>query len=221
MVRLYVSRGPGGFGASPYESPRQQMYVVVSVLNPPFMALRPEGARVATSSVRPKESALAGIKSANYIVNALMKKESADKGVDFVAGFDDQGNMTEGATENVGVVTDDGRLIFPTLEGTLRGTTMMRVLELAEALVEPGLLRDVGMGNVSRDTIENAREMLVVGTTIDVVAVRDYDGRPVGDGKPGPVHKALNRLLLDDIRSNRELRTDAFASVGPSSGPQR
>jgi len=210
MIRLYVSRGPGGFGVSPYESVRQQMYVVVTGLNQPFMVLHPEGARVVTSLVPPKEADLAGIKNTNYIINSLMKKESVDQGVDFVAGFDDRGNMTEGATENLGVVTREGRLVFPRAEGTLRGTTMMRIMELAEPLVAGGDLQAAGTGDISRDTIACAREMLVVGTTLNVVAVREYDGKPVGDGKPGPVYRALSELLQEDMRTNREMLTDVF-----------
>ena len=37
--------------------------------------------------------------------------------------------------------------------------------------------------------------MLVFGTTPHVTAVTEFAGRPVGDGKPGPVWRELSRFL--------------------------
>jgi branched-chain amino acid aminotransferase len=52
--------------------------------------------------------------------------------------------------------------------------------------------------------------MLVVGTTIDVVPAVTLDGRKIGEGKPGPVARALLALLQEDMRSNRSLLTPVF-----------
>jgi hypothetical protein len=40
--------------------------------------------------------------------------------------------------------------------------------------------------------------------------VREFDGRPVGDGEPGPVWHELDALLDADIRRNPDLRTPVF-----------
>ena len=44
--------------------------------------------------------------------------------------------------------------------------------------------------------------MLLFGTTPDVTAVVEFDGRPVGDGKPGPVSRELGARLTEDILHN-------------------
>ena len=209
-IRLYVSRGPGSFDANPYDCPRSQLYVVVTRSARPFMALHPEGASAATSHFRPKDTFFAEVKSCNYLLNVLLKKEAVDRRVDFVLTFTDTGLLAEGATENAGIVSADGKLLFPRLEGILRGTTMLRVADLAHALVASGLLRGVAFQDVPLAAVRTAREILIVGTTRDVVAVTKYDGKPVGDGKPGPVFRELARLLNEDMLHNRAVLTPVF-----------
>ena len=209
-VRLFISRGPGSFGVNPYDCPSTQLYVVVTRLIESFMKRHQEGATVNTSAIPVKHPFFAGVKNCNYLNNVLMKKEAVEAGVDFVVAFDDQGRLGEGATENIGVVTREGVLTFPCLEGILMGTTMMRVMELAKVAVDEGLLKDICFGDIDRKQIDSALEIFIAGTTTDVTAVYAFDGHPVGDGTPGPVHSRLSQLLNDDIRHNAALRTVVF-----------
>jgi len=210
QVHLYVSRGPGSLGVNPFESIGPQLYAIAARLRRPFMEAHPEGARGRLSSVPQKPPFFARIKSCNYLPNMLMKREAVEWGVDFVVSFDALGHMGEGATENVGIVTADGRLVFPAIEGVLSGTTMLRTIELAGRIVGEGAIRSAGFGDVSIEDIRAAREMLVVGTTWNVSAAVEFEGRPVGDGRPGPVQRRLDAILKDDILHSRELRTPVF-----------
>lgn len=209
-VRLFVSRGPGSFGVNPYDCPSAQLYIAVTRLVAPFMARHPEGAVVKTSAVPVKHPFFAGVKHCNYLNNVLMKKEAVEAEADFVVAFDPDGRLGEGATENIGVVTADGVLTFPNLDGILKGTTMVRVMALAETVVAEGILKEVRFGDISRREIEAAREIVIVGTTTDVTRVREFDGRTVGDGAAGPVFTRLSELLLDDIHNNAAMRTPVF-----------
>jgi branched-chain amino acid aminotransferase len=211
LIRLIVSRGPGSLGVDPYDCPQAQVYVVVSRLRPPFMRSHPRGARAGTSSFPVKQPFFATMKNCNYLPNVLMRKEAVDRGLDFVVAFDDSGLLAEGATENVGVVTKGNVLRFPGLDGVLRGTTMMRVAELAAPLVPGGDLAAVDFGNIGREDVLCASEFLVLGTTRDVTAVTEFDGRQVGCGRPGPVYRKLAGLLLEDIQRNLRMRTEVFA----------
>ena len=49
-----------------------------------------------------------------------------------------------------------------------------------------------------------AREMLLIGSSIKVAPIVEWDRKPIGDGKPGPVTRALRELLEEDMRSARE-----------------
>jgi len=211
-IRLFVSRGPGSFDANPNDCPDSQLYVVVTSLDKPFMERHPEGARVRTSAIPAKSPFFARVKSCNYLPNVLMKKEAFDLGVDFVVTFDEKGFLLESATANMGVGTKEKALLFPKLDGILRGTTMMRVVELAEKLIESGDLVETGFADISKDAVLNAAELLITGTTVNVTAVKEFDGRPVGNGRPGPVYEKLSVFLLDDMLHNSDLQTPVFDS---------
>jgi branched-subunit amino acid aminotransferase/4-amino-4-deoxychorismate lyase len=211
MIRVFVSRGPGSFAVNPYDCPAPQLYVVVTSLGTPFMKLHPEGGRICTSQIAAKSAGMSHIKNCNYAPNVLMKKEAVDAGVNFAAGFDEQGFLTEGAIENMGIVTADQRLLFPKLDRILAGTTMLRVMELAETLTRSGILKTVAFADISRKDILAASEFLLTGTTINVAAGVEFDGRPIGTGKPGPVYRALESLLEKDMRANNALLNRIFS----------
>ena len=207
MVRIFVSRGSGSFGVNPYDCPAPQLYVVVTSLGTPFMTLHPEGGRIRTSRIAAKPAAMSLIKNCNYAPNVLMKKEAVDAGVNFVAGFDEKGFLTEGAIENMGIVTTDRRLLFPKLDRILAGTTMLRVMELARSLIPSGTVKSVEFVNISRTDILPAAEFIITGTTINVVAGVEFDGHAVGSGKPGPVYQVLSACLQEDMTNNKSLLT--------------
>jgi len=201
LVRIFVSRGPGGHSANPYECPKPLLMVLSIRLVEPFMQLHPEGARVGVSTVPAKEGLFAQVKSVNYLPNVLMKKQAVDTGVDFMLGFDKNGYMTELPTENFAIVTADHILRVPRPDHILLGTTMQRVLRLArEKLVPAGILAGVEEADVPHAELEHAVEMLVFGTTPHVTAVTEFAGAPVGDGKPGPVWRELSRVFEEDLR---------------------
>ena len=210
LVRILVSRGPGGFGISPAECPEPGLYIVAYAYAGSFMALHPGGARAIRSAIPPRSPPFSGLKSVNYLPNVLMKMEAMDAGVDFVLSFDAQGCLAEGATENAGIVTRRGLLQVPRPDHILSGTTVRRVMELARFLVADGTLAGVEEAGIPYPAVRDASEMLMIGTTPDVTAVVEFDGRPVGDGKPGPVCRTLGARLTEDILHNAALRTPVF-----------
>ncbi len=206
-IRLLISRGPGSFGVNPYDCQESCIYIIVTALGPAFMELHPAGASVGVSAVPLKPSFFAGVKSCNYLPNVLMAREAVDAGLDFVVAFDGDGHLAEGATENVGIVSEEGALLFPNPGYVLRGTTMVRVMELAEPLVTSGALSRIGYAAIDRACIKRAREVLIVGTTRNVTSVRQFDGHAICPTGPGPVANALSQLLDEDIRHGATMRT--------------
>ncbi len=200
LLRLYISRGPGGFTTNPYDSVGAQMYLVVTTLK----LLPPEkyqqGVSIGKSAVPPKDPTLARIKTCNYLPNVLMKKESVDRGIDFTINVDEQGHFLEGSTENIVMLDKDGFLIRPPLHQILKGTTMIRTLELAEALVKSGKIAGIQERNFSEADIKSAKEVMMIGTTLDVLPVTSYEGMKIGQGVQGPVAKELNELLREDMK---------------------
>ena len=93
----------------------------------------------------------------------------------------------EGASTNAWIVADDGRVLTHPADGAiLRGITRTTLLTV---LAAQGLrLEERGF------TVEEAhaaREALVTGATTLVTSVVAIDGKPIGDGTPGPIVAAL------------------------------
>lgn len=210
LVRVYISRGPGSFTAKPSDCPCPQLYIVVTTLPRPFMDAHPQGATLHLCAMPQKHPFFAVIKSCNYLQNALMEMEVREAGADFGVGLDADGFLTEGATENIGVVTRKKELLFPPLKSVLKGTTMTRAAKLASELVRRGALRSVAFRDLPAAALTEASEVLLFGTTIDVVAVVEIDGAKVGDAAPGPIWKALSEMLRADMRNNKAMLTPAF-----------
>ncbi|MBT8407655.1 MAG: aminotransferase class IV, partial [Deltaproteobacteria bacterium] len=157
-----------------------------------------------------KRSYFANIKSCNYLPNVLMKKEAVDAGVQYTISIDEDGFLGEGSTENIGIVTAGRTLKFPQFHRILKGTTVSRVAELAEALVDKGELQRVVFEHITRKEAYSGTEILLFGTTFDILAAVKFDGRAIGSGNPGPIYHLLRELLEQDIQSNTELHTKVF-----------
>lgn len=196
-IRVYVSRGPGSFGVNPYDCPESQCYIVITERSPSFMESHPEGARIGVSAIGLKEPAFATVKTCNYLPNAMMKKEAVDRGLDFLVAFDERGFLAEGATENMGIITSDHELWFPHPGRILRGTTMDRVMALAESLVGEGKLKAVRFADIAVDRILGSPGAIIVGTTTDVTHVRSFDAHEYGD--PGEIFAILAARLQSDM----------------------
>jgi 4-amino-4-deoxychorismate lyase len=50
-----------------------------------------------------------------------------------------------------------------------------------------------------------SREMVLLGSSIKVAPVVQWDSHRIGDGRPGPVARALLELLEEDMRSSDRL----------------
>jgi branched-chain amino acid aminotransferase len=155
-----------------------------------------KGVTAFKTSIPAKQSYLATIKSIDYLPNVLMKHEAEEKGYDFPFCFDGNGYLAEGATENVCIVTQDGKLVIPEFTNALAGTTLMRAVDLIKAEM-PIVFR-----GISEDEILEAREVIIVGTTGDAIPVVRFNGKPIHNVKPGPVAKRIRELLQADLREN-------------------
>lgn len=198
ILRVFVSRGSGSFGPNPYDCQRSELMVVATELKAPSKEKYLKGARVGKSFVAPKPSPWAQIKSCNYLPNVMMKKEAVDLGLDFTVGFEEDGSLTESSTENMVILDSEGKLVRPYLHRILKGCTMMRSLELA---LEKKIVPFVEERKIFEADIKSAREVMVIGTTWDVLPVTEYEGHPISSGRPGTVaQKLLAELLADQLR---------------------
>jgi branched-chain amino acid aminotransferase len=196
LVRVLLGRGPGGFGIAPDESPLSSLYVVSYNMHPRPESLYEKGGTAFKTSIPAKQPYLATIKSIDYLPNVLMKREASEKGYDFPFCFDSHGLLAEGATENVCIVTQDGKLVIPEFNNVLAGTTLMRVVDLMKNEI-PIVFR-----GIREDEILEAREVIIVGTSGDAIPVVRFKDKPIHNVKPGPVQQKMRELLQKDLAEN-------------------
>ncbi len=130
-----------------------------------------------------------------YINSSMAKIEAIKAGYDEAILLSPQGYVSECTGENLFVVRH-GRIITPPLSaGALEGITQHTVLTLA---------RDLGMdtevGNLLRSDLYVAEEAFLTGTAAEVVPVQSVDDRVVGDGRPGPMTRALQERYSSVVR---------------------
>jgi branched-chain amino acid aminotransferase len=201
MLRLYVSRGPGGFTTNPYECIASQIYLVITAFQPVPEEKYERGVSAKISAISVKEGFFANVKSCNYLPNVLMKKEAVDAGVDFTVSRDERGYLAEGSTENFGIISKDGEFLIPAFDRILKGVSAVRMMELAENAVKNGLIKAVRNAHITMAEMLAAREAMFLGTTLDVLPVTSFDGKPVGDGKVGPVCREFLKLIREDLKN--------------------
>jgi 4-amino-4-deoxychorismate lyase len=194
MIRVYLSRGPGSFSPNPYDSVGSQFYVVITHLKLFPQKKYEEGVKIGKSDIPTKNHWWAQVKSCNYLPNVMMKKESVDRELDFVISIDEKGYISESATENIMLIDQNNNLVHPELDFILKGITMTRIVELAE---EQGIKTIVK--SITVDDLTSAKEIIMTGTTLDLIRVSEFEGHKIGSDSSGKISELLSQLLVEDV----------------------
>jgi len=204
-IRYWLSSGPGSLELTPAAGAEPGFFVMIfGGLSYPERWYR-EGLKVMTTTYPIKAPLYAITKATNYLPNVLMQMEAKQAGFDNGVFIDDDGNVGESSNMNVAFVSRDGALVHPKFDHILSGCTSLRLLELARVLKEQGVVKAIEVRDVPVAEARLAREMLLLGSSIKVAPIIQWDDHAVGDGKPGPVSAALLRLLDEDMRSGDRL----------------
>jgi branched-chain amino acid aminotransferase len=193
-ARLVLTRGEGALGVDPTTCHSPRLFCLVTdVAIYPAGKLR-EGIDLVTASLRrPAPDVLdPRVKSLNYLNNVLAKLEARQRGADEALLLNARGLVAEAAVANLFAVTGGELRTPPPTDGALEGITRRTVLELAGGLGIPA--RECSLG---RFDLFAADEVFLTGSGAGIVAVRSLDGRPIGEGAPGPVYTKIRAAFLD------------------------
>ncbi|MBM4185383.1 MAG: D-amino acid aminotransferase [Gemmatimonadetes bacterium] len=138
------------------------------------------------------------IKTINLLPNALAFQAAKDAGVDD-AILVREGVAIEGAHQNFWAVIDGVAVTHPTTNLILAGITRGVVLEIARAEGIPVEERAIQVEELAR-----AEELFFTGATGEVRPCVRVDGRAIGDGRVGPVTRALSRAFLALVERTKE-----------------
>jgi len=147
--------------------------------------------------------------SGNYVSSILAKTESVRAGFDEAIMLGPDGYVAECTGENLFVVRN-GTIYTSSKAGILEGITRDSLITIArdlhyEVVEEP----------ISRDQLYIADEVFVCGTAAEVIALREIDFRTIGNGKAGPVTRALQKEF-DLLTVGRHARSAQWLALVPS-----
>lgn len=143
-----------------------------------------------------------------YMNSSMAKVEAVKAGYDEAILMSPQGYVSECTGENLFVVKKGIIFTPPTSAGALEGITQSSVIRIARDLGY-----EVSIENLLRSDLYTADEIFLCGTAAEVVPVSSVDDRIAGDGKPGPMTKAIQSKYFDAVRGRLDTYKDWITYV--------
>jgi branched-subunit amino acid aminotransferase/4-amino-4-deoxychorismate lyase len=206
VIRITVSRGfDPTRGVVPKPGGRATVAIQVWPFAPPAARALEQGERFITSCIhRDPDSPVSGIKTISRADLVYARIEAERAGADDAIFLTTDGRLTEATTSNILLIRGN-ECATPRLgTGLLAGTTRAWLVEHGDA---------VGLAMVQRDLrledVFAADEMAICASIGGVIPVTSLNGRPIGDGRPGPRTVAM--------RSAREAWIDQVSIAGARS----
>lgn len=189
FVELIVTRGFVGVRGSKAEELQQQnLYMFIL---PYVWVMEPEmqpggGSAVIARTVRrtPVGSMDPTVKNLQWgdLTRGLF--EASDRGADYPFLTDGDSHLTEGSGFNI-VLVKNGAIYTPQ-RGVLEGVTRKSVFDSARA---NGI--DIHLEFVPVESVYQCDELFMCTTAGGIMPITSLDGRPVNDGKVGPITKRI------------------------------
>lgn len=189
-IYLQITRGVAKRDHGFPKTPQPTVFCMVSPFSRPGVAQREQG--LTAISVPDIRWLRCEIKSISLLGNVLAKQQAVEAGVDEVVQFRD-GYLTEGASCNVWIARD-GVLQAPPLDNLILEGIRYRFLE--ELAADAGIPFEAR--RITQAEVAQADEIMLSSATKEILPVVQYNGNPVGTGRPGPIYTAL-RAAYDRI----------------------
>ncbi|MGJ4904371.1 D-amino-acid transaminase [Bradyrhizobium sp. HKCCYLRH2060] len=196
MVYLQVTRGADKGRDFPFPKGDVKPTLVMFVTAKNIVDAPSATAGIGVITVPDIRWARRDIKSVALLAQVLAKQAAAAAGAG-EAWMVEDGHVTEGGSSSAFILTKDDVIVTrPNSNAILPGCTRKAVVKLAEERqlkVEERLF-----------TVEEAlaaKEAFITSASSFVQPVVTIDGKPVGDGKPGPVAARLREIYVDFARA--------------------
>lgn len=194
-IRPFAFRGYGEIGVAPRNPPPVETVIAAfewgAYLGDDGLE---NGIDVCVSSwqrLAPNTIPAMGKAAGNYLSSQLISIEAKSLGFAEGIGLGVDGNVSEGAGENLFVIRD-GVIYTPGLSNSiLQGITRDTVITLAR---EHGF--EVREQAIPREMLYLADEIFLTGTAAEITPVRSVDRITIGSGRRGPITEALQAAFF-------------------------
>ena len=155
---------------------------------------------IVSTARRDPSSPLAGVKTVSRAEYVWAKLEADRAGVDDAISLTLDGVVAEATTASLAVVMGSALRTPPLSTGVLAGTTRDWLLS-ADGAAVIGL--DTGEAAFGLDELLGADEAILCSSVAGILPLVEIDGRPIGEGRPGPWARRLRdaREVWIDARS--------------------
>jgi len=171
---------------------------IAAVATGKYLANADAGVRVTISPVRKYDnSAIPAWAKAcgQYINSARAVNDAQRRGFDEAILLNSRGLVAEGSGENLFVIKGGAITTNDKDDSILMGVTRASVLDIAKDL---GI--ETRIAPISVEDLLGADELFFSGTAVEVTAIREVDGRTIGDGKPGAVTRRIQETFNQAAR---------------------
>jgi branched-chain amino acid aminotransferase len=186
-----ITRGSGPVGLDPALASAPLRVVLVEPLSPPPASWYRDGIAVVTARTeRAGDAAQGGAKVGNYLASLLALKVAKAAGAQEALIVDTAGRVIEGTTSNVFLVRGGQVITPPEQAGILPGITRAHLVEIAAEIGHP-----VQFSAIVPADLAAADEVFISSSIREVVPVVRVDEHTVGNGRPGPITRALHEAF--------------------------
>jgi D-alanine transaminase len=198
-IYIQVTRGEAPRKhAFPSEPTPPTLYVTASPFHPPLEKWEEGVGVILVPDVRWMRCDIKSLMlAANVLANQAAKERGAEEAI-----FVRDGITTEGTHTNVCAVFDGQLVTHPATNQILAGITRGLVLELCSRIGIPSRQAPIPVAD-----LPSARELLLLGTTTQIMPVVQVDGQPVAGGRPGPVTRRLQESFRGLVAEGVHSRT--------------
>jgi D-alanine transaminase len=188
LVYLQVTRGAGPRDfALPSPNTIAPTLVVIARSQPQSKVAARAETGIAVTTTPDVRWGRCDIKTVMLLPACLAKDDAKKSGASEVWFTDASANITEGASSNAWIVTSAGTLVTRPLDNRiLGGVTRATLFDCAAAQQLKVEERAFSLAEAYA-----AREAFITAATNTVMPVVAIDGRPIGDGRPGPITRRL------------------------------
>ena len=201
-IRPLIFRGYGELNVNPMKCPVQSLIAVWFWGKYLGKDALEKGVSVCVSSWnRPAPNTFPSIAKAcgNHMNSQLIKLESLMNGYDEGIALDSFGYVAEGSGENIFMVRNGVIYTPPSNASILPGITRHAVFQIT---------RDMGLRLekhiIQREALYIADELFFTGTAAEITPINMVDKIVVGDGKRGPITKAIQDYFFRIVNGESE-----------------
>ena len=194
IVYIQITRGAAPRSHAFPKDIKPFEFLFVQEFNDPYGEMRQKGIHLLSRPDIRWEHC--DIKSTNLLANVLAIQDSKEAGCQEVLFYLKDGTITESAHSSLFGVLDGILYTSPSSDLILPGITRNHLLNL---IAKDGI--SIREKSLQMEQLGQISELFITGTTSGVLPVVAVDKKNIGDGKPGPITRRIEKAYWDSVKA--------------------